>query len=58
MTQHHPSTNYDTARERYHSAPIGSAEEFQAFDEMTEAMFEDQIKQLTHRDGRVYGGSE
>lgn len=56
MTQHYPT--YDTARERYHSAPIGSAEEFEAFDEMTEAMFEDQIKQLTHRDGRVYGGSE
>ena len=57
MTQ--PATNYDTAKERYHSAPIGSAEEFDAFDEMTEAMFADQIKQqLTHRDGRKYGGSE
>jgi len=56
MTQPYPT--YDTARERYHSAPIGSPEEFDAFDEMAEAMFADQIKQLTHRDGRVYGGSE
>ncbi len=57
MTQ--PLPQYETARDRYHAAPIGSPDEADAFEEMEEALFADQIKQLTHRDGRnTYGGSE
>lgn len=65
MTQHYPSTirmDIDIYRDRQAREKAADSA-YMAWlrgepEEDEEATCEDQIKQLTHRDGRVYGGSE